>query len=841
MKMNIKVALKSIKNYFNRSISIIISMAIGVALIVGIGTLSKSAKQADVDRMKYEFGSFHVKYDDINKKQLESIKSHKNIEKIGLKTYYDSNVPDGDNMLNLVKINKQYLELDNTKLIKGKLPEKENEILLEPWVMLNLGLKPKLDEKLTINLAHEKKIVTYTVVGIVEDRVSAKSNGIQEIFLPLNGNYNEKTSAYVKLNETGNIHKSIDQIKEDANIKNDFVHKNKMLIDSLENSNIFDYKTICIISIISIFSIMVIYSIFNISILQRISEYGILKAIGANTYQVFKLVITELAILLFAGIPLGISLGILGAKLSSSTLGSLFVEGNISIDKIIVSMQSIVCSIIITVITIISISIFVSIRIKRLSPIDAIKKRLKHKKIKNLIQTNFLIRYISITKIVSLKNISRNKKCFYTTIISMTLGGTIFIVSNFGANLKKSDAELSLETYFKINSDYKIVQESMDVSSGLSEYQVKELKSLDGVQDLEPIQSLFMSMNINSDHIKYPHFFDEANNYEYNKNLFGGVFTKDKINGSYMVKGCLYGYKENNIKSLRSYLKEGKIDINKMENENTVLLRMPKDGRGNYVFDIKPGDKVNIKFPKDKLLTEKVIKFDNDVEYIEQEYVVGGIIEKTVAQNEFFVGEDGVDLVVSDKNFKEVSKIQNYSIVNINKKEDANTTKLNEAIYNISRATPGSAVRDLSKEVEDINSFANAKLIFINGITIILLLISLFNIINNISYNLVSRICEFSIIRAIGISNREFKQMIIFEGLIYGFVSSILTVVLSLIGQIILYKIVEPTLINPIWSVNYKLYICIVFVNILIGFVSTYLPSKKIKTKSIVESISSLE
>lgn len=841
MKVNIKLSLKYITNYLNRSISIVISIVICVALIVGIGTLSKSAKQADIDRMKYEFGNFHVKYDDIDEKQLESIKNHKNIEKIGLKIYYDSNVPDGDNMLNLVKINKQYLELDNTKLIKGRLPEKEDEILLEPWVMLNLGLKPKLGEKLTIKLAHQNKSVTYTVVGIVKDRVNAKLNGIQEILLPLSDILNEKISAYVRFNENSNINNSIEQIKDDANIKDDSVHSNKMLIDSLESSTKFDKKAICTILVISIFSSMVIYSIYNISVLQRISEYGILKAMGANTYQVFGLVITELAILLLAGIPSGIGVGILGAKLCSSTLGSLFVDGNVNIEKIIVSMQSIVGSIIVAVITVLFISILISIKINRVSPIDAIRKNLKDEKIKKGIKTKFLIRYISITKIISLKNMSRNRKCFYTTIISMTLGGTIFIVSNFGANLKKSDTELSLKAYFKINSDYKIVEQTMDSSLGLSEKQIEELKNLDGVKSVVPIQSLFMAMDINSDFIKYPHFFDDINNYKFIKSVFGGVFIKNKNNNNYMVKGCLYGYEKSSLESLRPYLKEGKIDINKMENENIALLRMPKDGQDNFAFDIKPGDKVKIKFPKNKLLSEEVIKFNDDIEYIEKEYVIGGVIDKTIAQNEYFVGENGVDLVVSDKNFKEVSKIKNYSIVNIDKKEDANITKLNENIYKISSITPGSLVRDLNKEVEDMNSFTNSKLIFINGITIILLIISLFNIINNISYNLVSRIGEFSIIRAIGISDRDFKQMIIFEGLIYGVVSSILTVVFSLIGQFIVYKIMAPTLINPAWSINYKLYILIVFANIFVGFISTYIPSRKIKNKSIVESISSLE
>ena len=635
MKVNIKLALKYITNYFNRSISITISIVICVALIVGIGTLSKSAKQTDIDRMRYEFGNFHVKYDDIDEKQLDSIKSHKNIENIGLKKYYDSNIPDGDNMLNLVEINKQYLELNNTKLKKGRFPEKENEILLEPWVMLNLGLKPKLGEKLTIKLYHRNKSVTYTVVGIVEDRVNAKLNGIEEILLPLNDIFNEKISAYVRFNETSNINNSIEQIKDDANIKDDSVHSNKMLIDSLESSTKFDKKAICTILIISIFSSMVIYSIYNISVLQRISEYGVLKAMGANTYQVFGLVITELAILLLAGIPFGVGVGILGAKLCSSTLGSLFADGTVNIEKIIVSMQSIIGSIILAGITILFISIMISIKINRVSPIDAIRKDLKDKKIKKGIKTKFLIRYISITKIISLKNISRNRKCFYTTIISMTLGGTIFIVSNFGANLKKSDTELSLKAYFKINSDYKIVEETMDSSLGLSENQIEKLKTLDGVKSVVPIQSLFMAMDINSDFIKYPHFFDDINNYKFIKSVFGGVFTKNKNNNNYMVKGCLYGYEKNSLESLRPYLKEGKIDVNKMENENIALLRMPKDGQDNFVFDIKPGDKVKIKFPKNKLVSEEVVKFNDDIEYIEQEYVIGGVIDNTIVQNEY--------------------------------------------------------------------------------------------------------------------------------------------------------------------------------------------------------------
>lgn len=839
MKMYTKIAFKYIKSYLNRSLSIILSMVIGIALIVGIGTLYKSAKQADIEKMKYEFGNNHVILEYLNRQQLNKISNNSDVEDIGLKRYYDSNKPDGDNMFNLVEVNEEYLKIVNTQLIEGRFPTKKNEIILEPWVITNLGLDVKLGEKITVELFSKKKSETYTLVGIIEDRVSEKSIGIKEVLLPLNEEINEGISAYIKFDENINIPEAINKIIKEANIGNQDARVNRMLVDSLSNNIISDFKIIILYLVISIFSSMVIYSIFNISILQRISEYGILKAMGSTTYQIFGIILTELSILLSISIPFGLMLGIAGAKICSSTLGKIFVEGNININKIIISEESTLLAMILVIFTILFISIWVSIKMKNISPIDAIKKSIKQKKIRKKIPTNVLIKFISITKIISIKNIIINKKCFYTTIISMTLGGTIFIVSNFGANLIKSEMVLMLKSDANLNSDYKIVSESNDFTTGISELQIKEMKKLEGVLNLEPIQYLYLGMGINKEDIKFPHYFNDINEYDRNKDMFGGIFTKN--NEGYMIKGGLYGYQQKGLNDLNPYLKEGKIDTDEMENKDIALLRMPKDGKGNYVFDINPGDKIKIKFPKGMKINEKSLKLPKSIEYIYKEYTVGGIIDKITTPNDYYVDEDGIDVVISDTKFKQASNIQNYGIVNINKEETANATKLNEDIYKIVSKTPGSVVRDLSKEIDEVNSFTDAKLIFINGITIILLLISLFNIINNINYNLVSRISEFSIIRAIGISDKEFKNMIIFEGLIYGTVASILTVTLSLIAQGVIYKEISQVFINSKWSINYKVYIFIVLINILIGFMATYLPSKKIKEKSIVESISSIE
>lgn len=147
----------------------------------------------------------------------------------------------------------------------------------------------------------------------------------------------------------------------------------------------------------------------------------------------------------------------------------------------------------------------------------------------------------------------------------------------------------------------------------------------------------------------------------------------------------------------------------------------------------------------------------------------------------------------------------------------------------------------MAKEREDISLLQKNKIAFIYSIIIVLFVISLFNILNNISYRLISRTNEFGMIRATGMTNNEFKRMIRFEGLIYGMSSSIISVTLGIISQNVLFKVLSPKLISPKFIIQWENYLLIVVINIIIGLIATYFPSKKIKDLSIVESISSLE
>ena len=96
-------------------------------------------------------------------------------------------------------------------------------------------------------------------------------------------------------------------------------------------------------------------------------------------------------------------------------------------------------------------------------------------------------------------------------------------------------------------------------------------------------------------------------------------------------------------------------------------------------------------------------------------------------------------------------------------------------------------------------------------------------------------------IRAVGLTNKEFRQMIRTEGILYGMVSSIFSLIIGISIEHRLYEYYIWSIENPRFILQWKTYVLVVCVNILIGLLSTYIPSRKIKKLSIVESINAVE
>lgn len=856
MKNDLSIVLKYIKSYKARSLAIILSIVLGTALIVGVGTLSRSAQQADVDRMKRELGTHHVKFKDIDKEQLEIVKQGKDIKDISITSYYASTEIGQKLPINIQYASENYLNNDS-ELKKGRFPKGNNEVVVEEWVLNSMGLELNLNQELTFKLYQKEKPETFKVVGILEDRYKEKQIGVCEMFLALDENNINKFSTYVEFCENSDINKNINNITKKAKLnKEKQVNINKMLVESIQKNGSVDEASKKMAIVLSLFAGLVIYSIYSVSVYQRIRDYGVLRALGSTSIKIFQLMFSELLILSVIAMPIGIFIGMGGAQIFNILVGNIQFEGKISQTPFVVPSSIILLSIACTLLVILLISILTYIKIKKIAPIEAIRKNfgLEKKSKNNNLVLSKLSKNISITKAISFRNIFRDKKSFILIILSMSLGGIMIIKTNYAfSRSTQMNASINKETF--MNGDFILnVSGAMDEQNGLVDKQINEIKNIDGISEVKTAKILNTRMQIDKEKILDKQFFDCLKKGGYYGDVLNGLLIDDKSTGDYLIKQKLKGYNDEMLKSLNKYTVSGELDIEKIKKENLAVVYIPhtyevfegyKDvgdhTYGKPIVDIKVGDTVKVKYPKGKIDTDEYWKGRGNYEYEEYEFKVGAIVDYPFADNNVYSGDSGVDVIINDSDFKKITNINNYDLVYANMENGENHNVINKKLGKIGSQVPGTTTTDLVKEKQDNEKMTQKELIYEYGKISIIFMISIFNIINNVSYNLTSRTSEFGMLRAVGISEDKFKFMIVFEGLLYGVFSSIVVIVGGILLQLRMYKTYGFETYGIEFAIAYKDYILIVVTNILIGLFATYIPARKIKESNIVESINIVE
>lgn len=858
MRNDLEIVFKYIKSYKSRSLAIVLSIVFASALIVGVGTLSRSAQQADLDRLKRETGKYHVSFKDINKEQLKTARKGKDIKEIGITSYYASTDVGEKLPINILYSDENYLKSD-TEILKGTFPKRKNEIVIEEWILNSMGLEPKLNQEITFKLYGKVKLETFKVVGILKDRYKDKSVGRCEMFLGLDESKLNNFTANVEFNENSNISENISNINKEAKLnKEKQVGINSMLVDSVMNNGRLDSESKNTAMVLSLFAGLVIYSIYTTSIYQRIREYGVLRAIGCTNFKVFLLMLYELLTLSIVSIPIGMVLGIGGAQLFNKFAGNIQFEGPIKETPFVIPTQVTLLSITCIILVIIVISVLTYMKIRRVSPIEAIRKNINKDRIKrSKFLTPIIGNKISPTKNISLKNIFRNKKAFIMIMLSMSIGGILIIKTDYSLTgskerSEKANKEMSWQGDFMLN-----VNGSIDEENGLKEKDIKNIKNINGIDKVQTAKILNSRMPIKKDGILNMKFYESMCKGGYTGNVLKGLLIEDKENKGYLVKQKLKGYNDEMIDELNKYIVNGEINKEKMKKENLAVVYVPyayqpyEDYKDYYdigdhtyakpIVDIKVGDTVKVKYPKGKIDIEKYWEGKDNYEYDEYEFKVGAIVDYPYADDSMYSGKNGVDVIISDNQFKNITKLDNYDLVYATMKNEADHNEINKQLGKIGSKVPGTTTVDMIKEKDDNVKMDQKFLTYNYGIVAIIFVISMFNIINNVSYNLTSRTNEFGMLKAVGISDRDFKHMIIYEGLLYGVFSSIIVSILGILLQINMYKTFGFEKLGIEFSINYKLYIFIILVNIVVGLFATYLPARKIKDTNIVDAINIIE
>lgn len=853
-----KLSKRYIKAYKGSSIAIILSILLSIALIVGVETLKATNDQLEILKYKYAGNPYGVTFSNLTGEQVHKIEKDKNIKHLGLASVYRTTSKEEQQQSAITAANDNYI-LRNSILLQGRLPRKKNEMVAEAWVLENYKIEPKIGKDVRLKVIDKKgktATETFHLVGIISDNASRKSRGEPELYVPIEVENQSKIYAYVEFKDSIDRYRESDKIRKAAGIKEADISIDDDLAALISSNTGFhflrDYKIILILSFICG---IVIFGVYKISFYKRIREYGILRAVGLNKAKLFQLIFQELFYLYLIAVPIGVMAGFLGTVVIQRLAGSVqtrfeFFGNEITIGLVFPVFIIISCIIIIGVLLLL-ISFFTCQEMQLQSIMDSIHRNFNavHRK-HNVITVDYLRKFIKPYQAIALKNSIRHRGIAFMIVLSMSVCGILFISLNYKLSIKEENDTKQFERNYW-NGDY-MLNEYNDYTTvtGIRRETLKKIQGLKAVKKLETGMYIPSRLIIDDEDILAKDFYkllNESASDTYYKSYSG----MDKNGNEFVLKNSIRGYNRNALKKLKNYLIEGTIDVNKMENEDVAVLFIPQFtdkspvyfGKGKGVADLKTGDKITVKFRKDKDVASKEYWTleDKDAEYQYTEFTVDAVVYYPYMSETSPMGGFTPEVIISEKRFKKITGIKAYNTVNVVSNKKVNDKKLEKKIMQIVTEDKGVVTSNIIKEKENIVS-ANKKMMVYNlGITFILFVITIANIINNIGFSILSRTSEFGILRAIGLNEEALKKMILFEGVLYGIFSSIITVILSYVLQIYLYNQSGVKTVAIDFHINYLDYVVVIGSNIILGGIIAYRQSKKIYSAPIMECINTVE
>ena len=167
-------------------ISIILAMSFGSSILFFASTLVSSLKQRNIDM----YGKENMIICNLGKETVSVLNDSELIGEYGLSyiTGYACNDTSGtNNGVAIARLDDKGLDFASIKLLEGKYPEADGELLLEKSSLLRLGLEDaKIGDKITLNVytpnGAQDYLQTpieksYTLCGIAENKFTNISNG----------------------------------------------------------------------------------------------------------------------------------------------------------------------------------------------------------------------------------------------------------------------------------------------------------------------------------------------------------------------------------------------------------------------------------------------------------------------------------------------------------------------------------------------------------------------------------------------------------------------------------------------------------------------------------------
>lgn len=857
--MNIinKVTLRHLKENKRRSLVTIFGVIISVAMITAVSTLGVSFLDLMIRQDINTNGEWHVQYKDVNSDQVKAIEQDSETKRVILSSDAYAHLEKSNNeykpYLYFKNYNKLGMEHFPIEVIKGRLPEKEDEIAISNAILNNAKVDYKIGDQLTVDMGdrlsktdgkaltqnnslervedtineelqiNETKTVTivgmierptweptwspgYTVIGYVDERSLSETNTV-DAFVVLT---KVKTSLFKHAENLAHTHEI-----ETINYNSDLLRYYGLTKNDQLRMTLFTLTGI-IMGVIIIGSVALIYNAFAISVSERARHLGMLSSVGATKKQKRNSVFFEGAVIGSISIPIGLIAGLAGIGTTFVFINK-FLQGALGVSEkleLVITPASLLIACGVSIVTIFISTFIPAQKASKISAIDAIRQTHDIKMSRKTVKTSKLVRKVfGMEAEIGLKNVKRNKKRYLATVFSLVISIVLFLsVTYFTDNLKKSLEMSQNDLHFDI----------MIHSSQLEKDQLEEFTKLDKVTQFSIIEKTEFMAPVEMDDLPAQL---KTQIQEYGYALEDGKFP-------YHV--TVHGMDQ---KSFDAYAKQIGVDptnFTPQEKPSAIVINQVsyQDYESGKMIETtsiqsKVGYTIDLyTLPSGEMESEKP----------EREFVTRVQVGALTDQVPMGVRSDmlgGISIILPETAMDPfaIDSVKFVPYVYLNSTDPMATQAAIE-----DRKETNIHIYNVYKQRQQEEQMIMLMSVFTYGFITLISFISIANIFNTISTSISLRKREFAMLRSVGMTPKGFNKMIHYESIFYGVKALGYGLPISVLVMFAIHRSISYTFDYGFSLPWISILFVIIVIFLIVGSAMLYSISK-IKNENIIESL----
>lgn len=811
----------------NKSRNILIGVAIGLTalLLTVVPTVAFGLIDVQFRAVEKVYPTFHGMYRNVEYDVVQEMLEDDRFEEIGLRedAAYVYCEEDSDIMMPMLACDQTAIYLNRQKLLEGRFPEAKDEIVVSHGFLDVMGLSGDVGDTVEVPFQPVTsggkgmmQTQTFTITGFVEDTEQGIKRGIYSVYVAsefaemLQGNEERMFRVYFRMSGaegkiTDDIEAEMKEIAKDYGMKESDVVENGTYLMATYIDPSFYTGIALVVLVVVIAGILTIYSIYYVSMLNKVQEYGRLRAIGATKRQIRKLVFREGFAVYVLAVPVGI---VLGAAMGIFIISAMIHDAPGTLDNVMLqSMEQVWTEKEVTlikwqVILLAALVSFVTVYLSLLRPmqiagkisaIEAIRFQDENKAKKKL-RTGY--EEISTRKLMAV-NLGRNKKRTIITICSLGATGILFMViatvlSCMNPKVMADDAvrgeiSIGVDSWEGDEMHPEHALKNIQKDNPLTEEFQKQIETIDGVEKIEIVTYARVEL----------------------------LEVKEDDGRPY--QGGISGISDEALKEIEPYLEEGSLSDPALSDGTGIII----DSVYEKLYpEVKQGlgDTFHVRIEDGDTMHEKELK----------------IVAVVRAPGSLIPGWMNMrSNVLQSLCQADLSGRMNIWV------EENKTKTVTEEIRNLVEQqeflemTTWQEVYDEGENVIGYTMYGCYGMLFVFG------LIGILNLINTMINSVHIRRKEIGVIQAIGMSGRQTNRMLQMEGLFY----TAGTLIVSLgIGSVAGYGVFLWARANSIMSVKFYHYpvfpaAVLVVAVLVVQFLVVYLIHKNLKKQSLIERI----